>query len=97
MVDQFAKMEENEFLVRNFNRILEILSELVMNDTFQEFILDFKNTFDNMESNFSSNLVLFKTQLQDNLMLNLNPIINSLSKLNKCQSPYSSWKTKLMK
>jgi hypothetical protein len=56
--NQFAKMEENEFLIRNFNRILEMLSDLennmatqlskslsssLNNNTFQEFALRFSN------------------------------------------------------
>jgi hypothetical protein len=91
--NQFTKMEDNEFLVRNINRILEMLSDLdnnmtsqlfvflptlLSNNIFQEFTLDLKNILGNMENKLLLNSKRFQTQFQDTLIFNLNPIINSL-------------------
>jgi hypothetical protein len=90
--NQFAKLDGNEFLVRNFNRILEMLSELaeslpslLHNNTFQELTSKLNNDLINIENNLSSNLKLLQTQFQNALVFNLNPIIDFLPNFEQMQ------------
>jgi hypothetical protein len=102
MENQFAKIEDNEFLVRNFNRILEMLSELheffpilLKNNTFQELALNINNNFDNMENILSSNFNSFQTLFQKDLVSNLNPVINFLPNFNQMLKILFSLENKL--